>query len=184
MPVAASFEDLPENAAFATRYARRELLGAGGAGEVHVYSDAWIGRDVALKVLRQVPGEGSSRVVAERFFREARLQEQLEGGEVDHRADVYALGAILFEILTRQPLHPRERPVDAVASTRHGAQARPSVRCSELGIAPEFDAILTRVGALGSAGGGRDGDAAGGAPQHRPGAGVGPIRWPSGSCAS
>ena len=285
-----SFEELPHNVTFDERYSRGELLGAGGAGEIFVLADSWIGRDVALKVLREVPEEGETSPAAERFFREARLQgqlehpsivpvydcgrtadgrgyftmkrirgvtleevlsehpdsaplsglvpvsrrrlleafvriclavdfahsygivhrdlkpgnimlgdfgevyvldwgiakvlaedesaaplgrtpsslprvsetavgswmgtpgymapEQLDGGEVDCRADVYALGAILFEILTRQPLHTRTRPVEAVASTRRGAVARPSVRCPELEIAPEFDAILARATAF------------------------------------
>jgi serine/threonine protein kinase len=285
-----SFEDLPHDVAFDERYSRGELLGAGGAGEVFVLADSWIGRDVALKVLREVPEEGETSPTAERFFREARLQgqlehpsivpvydcgrmadgrgyftmkrvrgvtleellsdhpdsaplsglvpvsrrrlleafvriclavdfahsfgivhrdlkpgnimlgdfgevyvldwgiakviaegdpdgslgrtpgplpqvsetavgswmgtpgymapEQLDGGDVDCRADVYALGAILFEVLTRQPLHPRKRPVEAVASTRRGAVARPSVRCPQLEIAPEFDAILSRATAF------------------------------------
>ncbi len=290
MVAAESFADLPHNTTFDERYSRGELLGAGGAGEIFVLADSWIGRDVALKVLREVPEEGETSPAVERFFREARLQgqlehpsivpvydcgrtadgrgyftmkrirgvtleevlsehpdsaplsglvpvsrrrlleafvriclavdfahsfgivhrdlkpgnvmlgdfgevyvldwgiakvlaessaqepsgrtpgslpeisqtavgswmgtpgymapEQLDGGEVDCRADVYALGAILFEILTRQPLHPRERPVEAVASTRRGALARPSVRCPHLEIAPEFDVILSRATAF------------------------------------
>ena len=41
--------------------------------------------------------------------------EQIAGDDVGSGADIYALGSILFEILTRQPLHPRGR--DAIDST-------------------------------------------------------------------
>jgi serine/threonine protein kinase len=64
--------------------------------------------------------------------------EQVRGdADLDGRADVYALGCILFEILAGEPLHPRGKPgIDsAVAGT---ADARPSLRASE--IPPELDA--------------------------------------------
>jgi eukaryotic-like serine/threonine-protein kinase len=52
--------------------------------------------------------------------------EQLAGGasHVDRRADVYALGAMLFELLTLEPLHPRTSVAELVESTLSGADAR------------------------------------------------------------
>ncbi len=76
--------------------------------------------------------------------------EQLRGEteSVSPRSDVYALGAILFELLTLHPLHPRD-PVEAtVASTLQGADARASLRAPEGSIAPELDAICVRATAL------------------------------------
>jgi serine/threonine-protein kinase len=66
--------------------------------------------------------------------------EQLRGEEVDARADVYALGAVLFEILAKTPLHARK---DALRSTLKGVDARPSSRVPD--IAPELDEICVRA---------------------------------------
>jgi len=73
--------------------------------------------------------------------------EQIRGdGSLDGRADVYALGCILFEILAHQPLHPRGQP--ALASALSGADARASVRAPDREIPPELDAICMRATAL------------------------------------
>ncbi|HEY5923692.1 MAG TPA: serine/threonine-protein kinase [Kofleriaceae bacterium] len=45
--------------------------------------------------------------------------EQLRATTIDGRADVYSLGCLLFEVLTRRSLHPRG---DAVASTLRGIE--------------------------------------------------------------
>lgn len=61
---------------FAERYASGTLLGKGGMGEVRLFHDRRIGRDVAQKTLR--PEISKSRLSFERFLREARVQGQLE----------------------------------------------------------------------------------------------------------
>ena len=54
--------------------------------------------------------------------------EQLRTDPIDRRADVYALGAILFELLALTALHEGSRVTQIVTSTLKGADARPSVR--------------------------------------------------------
>ena len=73
--------------------------------------------------------------------------EQIRGeADLDGRADVYALGCILFELLALQPLHPRGPAALSVALV--GTDARPSVRAPERDIPPELDAICVRATAL------------------------------------
>jgi eukaryotic-like serine/threonine-protein kinase len=63
--------------------------------------------------------------------------EQIEGRNVDARSDVYALGAILFEILTCQPLHEGHSPVELVQATMKAGVVRPSTRAGD--VPPELD---------------------------------------------
>jgi eukaryotic-like serine/threonine-protein kinase len=63
--------------------------------------------------------------------------EQLRGLTPTPAADIYALGAILFEILADEPLHPRGE--SAVGSTLARPQAAPSLRNER--VAPELDAL-------------------------------------------
>ena len=63
--------------------------------------------------------------------------EQVRGDEIGPSADVYALGAILFEILAGEPLHPRGE--GALANTLVEPQARPGTRRPDRVIPPELD---------------------------------------------
>ena len=65
--------------------------------------------------------------------------EQLRGDDVTPGADVFSLGAILFEILAGEPLHPRGQ--DAIASTLTKPGDSPARRCPARNIAPELDAL-------------------------------------------
>lgn len=68
--------------------------------------------------------------------------EQIRGAaEVGAPADVYALGAILFEILAGESLHPRGEA--ALRSTLADIDRSPAKRQPDRGIPPELDALCT-----------------------------------------
>jgi len=69
--------------------------------------------------------------------------EQLRGESLDGRADVFALGCILFEILAGEPLLPRGR--DALKATLEPVDARPSQRAIASDIPPELDEVCARA---------------------------------------
>ncbi len=73
--------------------------------------------------------------------------EQLDGGvrPVDIRADIYGLGAVLFELLTFQPLHPRGNVQRLIGSTIRGADARCNERAPDAAVAPELEAICIKA---------------------------------------
>ena len=67
--------------------------------------------------------------------------EQYERPEIDRSADVYALGATLFELLAGEPLHPREGQAAMTSTLADLVNKAPSKRRPERGIAPELDEV-------------------------------------------
>ena len=74
--------------------------------------------------------------------------EQVLREEPDPRADVYAMGAILFELLTGLRLHQGATTRELLDSTTRGAEARASVRAPEREVPPELEAICVKATAL------------------------------------
>jgi serine/threonine protein kinase len=73
--------------------------------------------------------------------------EQFRGEveSLDQRTDVYALGAVLFEILAARPLHDQATASEVKKSTLRGAEARPSVRAPHVDVPPELEAVCVRA---------------------------------------
>jgi serine/threonine-protein kinase len=72
--------------------------------------------------------------------------EQLRTADVDRPADIYALGAILFELLAGEPLHPRASAVQSTLSS--ATVTAPAARRPERGVAPELDALCAAMLAM------------------------------------
>ena len=64
-------------------------------------------------------------------------------GNVDHRADIYSLGCILFELATGRPPFVREGAGELIVA--HATEAPPSARALEPSIPPELDELLGRT---------------------------------------
>ncbi|MEJ7600178.1 MAG: serine/threonine-protein kinase [Kofleriaceae bacterium] len=71
--------------------------------------------------------------------------EQLERTEVERPADIYALGAILFEILAGEALHSRSEPSATIASTLADTPVSPARRRPDRAIAPELDGLCVAM---------------------------------------
>ena len=68
-----------------------------------------------------------------------QLDEQV--GAITPASDVYALGAILFELLAGAPLLSASSTTEMVHRTLHGVDARASVRAPHRHVAPELEAV-------------------------------------------
>jgi serine/threonine protein kinase len=65
--------------------------------------------------------------------------------DADERSDIYALGAILFEILTLERLHKGKTVEEIFRSTRDGADARARARVPAREVPPELEAVCIRA---------------------------------------
>jgi len=97
--------------------------------------------------ISRVPGTGR----AQRITRagaiigtpEYMAPEQANGGAVDHRADVYAAGVLLFEMLTGELPLEAATPLATIVAHQTRTPDPPSRRIA--GIPPEVDAIVLRA---------------------------------------
>ncbi len=69
--------------------------------------------------------------------------EQLQGSEVDARADVYALGCVLYQALTGQVPFPRD--TEPAKMWAHMSEPAPSLRAAAPHLPSELDAVVARA---------------------------------------
>jgi serine/threonine-protein kinase len=69
--------------------------------------------------------------------------EQLSGGSVDQRVDIYAAGCVLYECLTGQPPITGETPYQVIARLLEDTPEPPGTRVA--GIPPALDALIVQT---------------------------------------
>ncbi|HEY5934001.1 MAG TPA: serine/threonine-protein kinase [Kofleriaceae bacterium] len=89
---------------------------------------------------RDIPSLGDDTLTGELLGTPGYMApEQVLVNDVRTPADIYALGAILFEILAGETLHPRGQA--ALVTTISPLEASPAKRCPARAIPPELDAL-------------------------------------------
>jgi len=115
-------------------------------GVARVLEDAWVQHQPSTQVAVPVGRTQAGALVGTAGY---AAPEQVQGDRrVGEPSDVYALGAILYELLALAPLHQGDSVDALVASTLANGAARPSTRAPQLGIPPELDHICARATAI------------------------------------
>jgi serine/threonine-protein kinase len=134
----------------------RGLVAAHGAGSVHrdlKPENVFLTRDGVTKILdfgiakladTAVPRDGVSTFTGVVLGTLGYLApEQIRGGPIDHRADLFAVGAILFEMLTGARPFAREHAIDTLHAILHDPpRAGPDERTD---VPPALAAIVKRL---------------------------------------
>jgi eukaryotic-like serine/threonine-protein kinase len=69
--------------------------------------------------------------------------EQALGEPVDHRSDIFSLGAVLYEMLTGKPAFDGASAPETIVAVAHATPAAPSTRST--GVPPALDAVVARA---------------------------------------
>jgi serine/threonine protein kinase len=112
------------------------VLIAGGAGQAHAYlTDFGLTKHTASKSGMTKTGMfvGTLDYIA---------PEQLQGGPLDARADVYALGCVLYQSLTGNVPYPRD--TEPAKIWAHMSEPPPSIIQASLDLPPQFEEVIVR----------------------------------------
>jgi serine/threonine-protein kinase len=72
-----------------------------------------------------------------------RSPEQVSGDPIDRRSDLFSLGAVLWELLCRDPLFKRDSNVDTLMAVEDDPAPPPSAK--RMDVPPELDAIVLKL---------------------------------------
>ncbi|MCG8418976.1 MAG: serine/threonine protein kinase [Proteobacteria bacterium] len=71
--------------------------------------------------------------------------EQIRGDEIDHRTDIYALGALMYRVITGEHAFNAKTPVGVLTQHLTAPLILPSERVPELDIAYQVDRVIARA---------------------------------------
>src|SRR3954469_8543771 len=113
------------------------VLLAGGAGPLHVYLT-----DFGL-TKRTSSQSGITKTGLFVGTIDYAAPEQIKGWPVDARADVYALGCVLFELVSGRP--PFRRENEYATMYAHTSEPPPALSSVAAGVSPALDAVIGRA---------------------------------------
>src|SRR4051794_18093205 len=110
---------------------------AGGPGPLHVYLT-----DLGL-TKRTSSQSGITKTGLFVGTIDYAAPEQIKGWPVDARADVYALGCVLFELVSGRP--PFRRENEYATMYAHTSEPPPALSSVAAGVSPALDAVIGRA---------------------------------------